>query len=72
MKYLPIELQKVTTYPLAERNNKMIMERDCAGTVFPGMSVLQIDAHADMRDAYMGTRHNHACAMRRCHPPGEL
>jgi agmatinase len=33
---------------------------------YPGMSVLQIDAHADMRDAYMGTKHNHACAMRRC------
>src|SRR5512140_277531 len=32
---------------------------------FPGLSVLQIDAHADLRDAYMGTPHNHACAMRR-------
>ena len=31
----------------------------------PGLSVLQIDAHADMRDSYMGTAHNHACAMRR-------
>ena len=31
----------------------------------PGVHVLQIDAHADLRDAYMGTRHNHACAMRR-------
>ena len=31
----------------------------------PGLSLLQIDAHADMRDAYMGTAHNHACAMRR-------
>jgi agmatinase len=31
----------------------------------PGMSVLQIDAHADLRDQYMGTRFNHACAMRR-------
>jgi agmatinase len=31
----------------------------------PGLSVLQIDAHADLRDSYMGTRHNHACAMRR-------
>jgi agmatinase len=30
-----------------------------------GLSVLQIDAHADLRDCYMGTRHNHACAMRR-------
>lgn len=33
---------------------------------YPKLSVLQIDAHADMRDAYMGTIHNHACAMRRC------
>jgi len=32
---------------------------------YPGLSVLQIDAHADLRDTYMGTRHNHACAMRR-------
>jgi hypothetical protein len=31
----------------------------------PGLSVLQIDAHADLRDSYMGTPHNHACAMRR-------
>lgn len=30
-----------------------------------GLHVLQIDAHADLRDCYMGTRHNHACAMRR-------
>ena len=27
--------------------------------------MLQIDAHADLRDSYMGTPHNHACAMRR-------
>jgi agmatinase len=31
----------------------------------PSLSVLQIDAHADLREAYMGTIHNHACAMRR-------
>lgn len=31
----------------------------------PGLSVLQIDAHADLRETYMGTRFNHACAMRR-------
>src|SRR3954468_24558607 len=31
----------------------------------PGLSVLQIDAHADLRDRFMGTPHNHACAMRR-------
>ena len=32
---------------------------------YSGVSVLQIDAHADLRDMYMGTRFNHACAMRR-------
>lgn len=30
-----------------------------------GLSVLQIDAHADLRDSFMGTRWNHACAIRR-------
>jgi agmatinase len=32
---------------------------------YPRLSVLQIDAHADLRDSFMGTPHNHACAMRR-------
>jgi agmatinase len=31
----------------------------------PGLSVLQIDAHADLRDSFMGSPHSHACAMRR-------
>jgi agmatinase len=29
------------------------------------ISVLQIDAHADLRDSYQGTKHSHACVMRR-------
>jgi agmatinase len=32
---------------------------------FPGISVLQLDAHADLRANYMGTEFNHACAMHR-------
>ncbi len=32
---------------------------------FPRLSVLQIDAHADTRDAYDGSSHNHACVMAR-------
>jgi agmatinase len=31
----------------------------------PGLSVLQIDAHADLRDAYMGNPFSHASVMRR-------
>jgi agmatinase len=30
-----------------------------------GVSVLQIDAHADLRDRYLDEPHSHACAMRR-------
>jgi agmatinase len=30
-----------------------------------GLGVLQVDAHADLRDSYLGQRHSHACAMRR-------
>src|SRR5439155_6767032 len=38
---------------------------EALATKHPGLSVLQIDAHADLRDSYMGTAYNHACAMRR-------
>lgn len=32
---------------------------------FPDLNVLQLDAHADLRDEYLGTRYGHACVMRR-------
>ena len=32
---------------------------------FEGLSVLQIDAHADSRDSYEGSTHNHACVIAR-------
>jgi agmatinase len=32
---------------------------------FQGLSVLQLDAHADLRDTYEGTPDSHACVMRR-------
>jgi agmatinase len=36
-----------------------------AAKKFPGLSVLSIDAHADLRDEYEGDRYSHACTMRR-------
>jgi agmatinase len=36
-----------------------------AKRTFPSLSVLQIDAHADMRDEYLDSPHSHACVMRR-------
>lgn len=32
---------------------------------YKNMSVLQFDAHADLRDEYHGSKYNHACVMRR-------
>ncbi|GBD10784.1 N(1)-aminopropylagmatine ureohydrolase [bacterium HR23] len=32
---------------------------------YPRLSVLYLDAHADLRDTYMGTRYSHACTARR-------
>ena len=32
----------------------------------PGLVVLQLDAHADLRQSYEGDRFSHACAMARC------
>lgn len=35
-----------------------------------GFSVLHIDAHLDMRDAWQNSRHSHACVIRRVHELG--
>ncbi len=34
---------------------------------YPSLSILQWDAHGDLRDSYEGTKNSHACAMRRCY-----
>lgn len=33
---------------------------------FKNLSILQFDAHADLRDGYLGKKYSHAAAMRRC------
>ncbi|MFM7754028.1 MAG: agmatinase [Cyanobium sp.] len=32
----------------------------------PELVLVQLDAHADLRQEWLGTHHSHACAMRRC------
>ena len=39
MKIQPIDLSRVTTYPIAERKNKVSLAHDFAGDISPGMSV---------------------------------
>jgi agmatinase len=36
-----------------------------ARSLHPRLGVLQLDAHADLRDSFEGSPHNHACVMRR-------
>ena len=38
---------------------------EAAADAFPGVGVLQIDAHGDTREFYEGSTHNHACVMAR-------
>ncbi len=33
---------------------------------YPDLILVQLDAHADLRDEWQGTKFSHACAMRRC------
>ncbi len=34
---------------------------------YPGLHILHFDAHADLRQDYLGNRLSHACVLRRCH-----
>ena len=42
MKYRPVDLAKVQTYPLAERKNKVVMDKHRAGAVHAGMTVAEL------------------------------
>jgi len=65
-RHTPVELSKVTTYPLRERKNKMVMKRDRAGKITAGMSVagllaamprqLGAEALLDVIDAVVAAR----------------
>lgn len=39
---------------------------------YPGMTVLQLDAHTDLRDEYLGSKFNHACSMARAREVASL
>ena len=34
---------------------------------YPDLHIIHFDAHADLRDDYLGAQLSHACVMRRCH-----
>ncbi len=34
---------------------------------YPDVHIIHFDAHADLRDDYLGAKYSHACVLRRCH-----
>ena len=34
---------------------------------YPNLHIIHFDAHADLRDEYLGAKLSHACVLRRCH-----
>lgn len=38
-----------------------------AAKKYPGMHIIHFDAHADLRQDYLGAKLSHACVIRRCH-----
>lgn len=38
-----------------------------AARQYPGLHIIQLDAHADLRDEYLGAKLSHAAVMRRCY-----
>ena len=34
---------------------------------YPGLHIVHFDAHADLRNDYLGAKLSHACVLRRCH-----
>ena len=38
-----------------------------AAKKYPDLHIVHFDAHADLRDDYLGAKLSHACVLRRCH-----
>ena len=38
-----------------------------AAAKYPDLHIIHFDAHADLRDDYLGAKLSHACVLRRCH-----
>ncbi len=59
-----LEAKKIPVILGGEHSITPFAVKACAEK-FKGLSVLQFDAHADLRDTYNGSKYNHACATRR-------
>lgn len=62
-----LELLKANKFPvmLGGEHTVSVGAVKAAKEMFPNLSVLQLDAHYDLRDVYFGSKLNHGCVARR-------
>ena len=62
------ELLKLDLKPLIFGGEHSISSASISTIVkhHPDLILIQLDAHADLRETWLGSKHNHACSMRRC------
>lgn len=70
------DIEKCTEHILADHKIPVLLGGEHLVTLgsvqavykkYPEMHILHFDAHADLRDEYLGEPLSHACVMRRCH-----
>jgi agmatinase len=61
----PLVAQGKTIIALGGEHSISVALVKAVQEAWPGLSVLHLDAHADLRDSYQGSTYNHACVMRR-------
>ncbi len=70
------DIEKITTKIIEDRKRPIMIGGEhlvTLGTVrafvkkYPDLHIIHFDAHADLREDYLGAKLSHACVMRRCH-----
>jgi len=68
VKYVTDYMYSLGIKPLLLGGEHSVTSGAIEGTIkhFPDLILLQLDAHADLREEWLGSKYNHACTMRRC------
>lgn len=70
------QIEEITAEILADEKRPVILGGEHSVTLgavravykkYKDLYIIQFDAHADLRDDYLGVKNSHACVMRRCH-----
>jgi len=65
-KLVNFDLKKSKLLTLGGEHSVSIMPFEKYLQAYPNITLIQLDAHADLRDSYEGNKNSHACIMRRC------